>query len=59
MTDIANASEIAAGEKRSFRDIGFAGAIVAILAILFLPVPPFLLDFGFALSNCARTLTAT
>lgn len=32
------------------RDIGFAIGIVAILLVLFLPVPPFLLDMGLALS---------
>jgi flagellar biosynthesis protein FlhA len=37
-------------EKRSIRDVGFAGGIVAILAILFVPIPTFLIDFGLALS---------
>jgi flagellar biosynthesis protein FlhA len=32
------------------RDIGFALGIVAILIVLFLPIPPFLLDIGLALS---------
>ncbi len=32
------------------RDIGFAVGIVTILAILFLPIPPFLIDFGLAMS---------
>lgn len=32
------------------RDIGFAIGIVAILIVLFLPIPPFLLDMGLALS---------
>lgn len=32
------------------RDVGFAIGIVAILVVLFLPVPPFLLDLGLALS---------
>src|SRR5260221_8935452 len=31
MTDIANANEIVAGERRSIRDIGFAAAIIGIL----------------------------
>jgi len=31
---------------RSIRDIGFATGILAILAILFIPIPPFLIDFG-------------
>lgn len=34
----------------SNRDIGFATGIVAILIVLFLPVPPLLLDLGLALS---------
>jgi flagellar biosynthesis protein FlhA len=32
------------------RDIGFALGIVAILSILFLPIPPFLIDIGLAFS---------
>ena len=36
--------------KDGNRDIGFAAGIVAILIVLFLPVPPFLLDLGLALS---------
>ncbi len=32
------------------RDIGFAVGILSILAILFVPIPPFLIDFGLALS---------
>jgi flagellar biosynthesis protein FlhA len=32
------------------RDIGFAIGIVAIVIVLFLPIPPFLLDIGLALS---------
>ncbi len=37
-------------EKRSLRDVGFALGIIAILAVLFVPIPPFLIDFGLALS---------
>ncbi len=40
----------ASGERRSARDIGFAGAIIAILAIFFVPVPAFLIDIGLAFS---------
>lgn len=36
--------------RSSNRDIGFAIGVVAILVVLFLPVPPFLLDLGLALS---------
>jgi len=32
------------------RDIGFAAGIVAILCILFLPIPPFIIDMGLAFS---------
>lgn len=32
------------------RDIGFAGAVVLILAMLFVPLPPVLLDLGLAIS---------
>jgi len=37
-------------EPAGNRDIGFAAGIVGILIVLFLPVPPFLLDLGLALS---------
>ena len=40
----------------SIRDIGFAGGILAILAILFIPIPPFLIDFGLALSIALSVL---
>jgi flagellar biosynthesis protein FlhA len=36
--------------RSSNRDVGFAIGIVAILVVLFLPIPPFLLDMGLALS---------
>jgi flagellar biosynthesis protein FlhA len=38
------------GNVSGNRDIGFAIGIVTILVVLFLPVPPFLLDMGLALS---------
>jgi len=50
MTDIATASDVGASERRSMRDVGFAAAIIGILAVLFLPIPPFFIDFGLALS---------
>ena len=37
-------------EKRSLRDIGFAAGMAGIVAILFVPIPTFLIDFGLALS---------
>ena len=36
--------------KSGHRDIGFAAGIAAILLVLFLPIPPFLLDLGLAFS---------
>lgn len=36
--------------RGSNRDVGFAIGIMAILVVLFLPIPPFLLDMGLALS---------
>ncbi|WP_238123885.1 MULTISPECIES: flagellar biosynthesis protein FlhA [unclassified Xanthobacter] len=41
---------------RSRRDIGFAMGIVAILAVLFLPIPPVLIDIGLALSIALSVL---
>ena len=46
----ARTIDLAPAEKRSLRDIGFASGIVGILAILFVPIPTFLIDFGLALS---------
>ncbi len=46
----ARVLEHAPAEKRSIRDIGFASGIISILAILFVPIPTFLIDFGLALS---------
>lgn len=40
----------------SRRDIGFAMGMVAILAILFLPIPPALIDIGLALSIALSVL---
>src|SRR6476469_7911083 len=42
--------EHAPAESRSLRDVGFAAGILAILAVLFVPIPPFLIDFGLAMS---------
>ena len=41
---------------RAGRDIGFAIGILAILAILFLPIPAFLIDLGLAFSIAASVL---
>lgn len=47
---------LTAGDQRSRRDIGFAVGIVAILAVLFLPIPPLLIDIGLALSIALSVL---
>ncbi|CFX54960.1 Flagellar biosynthesis protein FlhA [Candidatus Filomicrobium marinum] len=36
--------------REGFRDIGFAVAIIFMLTVLFLPLPPIMVDFGLALS---------
>jgi flagellar biosynthesis protein FlhA len=38
------------------RDLAFAGGVVCILAILFLPIPPLLIDMGLALSVAMSVL---
>ncbi|WP_019402913.1 flagellar biosynthesis protein FlhA [Chelatococcus sp. GW1] len=48
MSDVT-AGQAAAGGRRGL-DVGFAIGIIAILTILFLPVPTFLIDMGLALS---------
>ena len=42
--------------QRHGRDVGFAIGIVAILCILFLPIPPFLIDIGLAFSIALSVL---
>ncbi|VVT32129.1 Flagellar biosynthesis protein FlhA [Rhizobium sp. EC-SD404] len=42
--------------KKQGRDVGFALGIVAILAILFLPLPPILIDMGLAFSIALSVL---
>ena len=49
-------SEALVLEKRSRRDFGFAAGIVAILAVLFLPVPAVLIDIGLAFSIALSVL---
>ena len=44
------------GAQGSRRDIGFAMGMVAILAVLFLPIPPALIDIGLALSIALSVL---
>ena len=48
------AGEIATRDRG--RDMAFAAGIVAILAILFLPIPPLLIDMGLALSIALSVL---
>jgi flagellar biosynthesis protein FlhA len=54
------ADALAAGampaQKTGGRDIGFAAVIILILAIFFLPVPPFLIDVGLAFSIALSVL---
>jgi flagellar biosynthesis protein FlhA len=42
--------------RKGSRDIGFAIGIVIILAVLFLPIPPFLIDAGLAFSIAVSVL---
>ena len=49
--------ENAPAEPRSMRDVGFAIGMLAILAVLFVPIPTFLIDFGLAKSSGDRMLT--
>nr|WP_029005601.1 flagellar biosynthesis protein FlhA [Azorhizobium doebereinerae] len=53
MTDVSLTNPEA---QRSRRDIGFAMGVVAILAVLFLPIPPMLIDIGLALSIALSVL---
>src|SRR5664279_1248280 len=48
--DTSRTLDNAPAERRSLRDVGFATGILGILAILFVPIPSFLIDFGLALS---------
>jgi flagellar biosynthesis protein FlhA len=47
MTDVA---EVLHAPRRGLGDVGFAIGIAAILVVLFLPIPVFLVDMGLALS---------
>ncbi len=42
--------------RKHSRDIGFAIGIIAILSILFLPIPPFVIDIGLAVSIALSVL---
>lgn len=49
-------SIISIDSRKHGRDIGFAIGIVTILSILFLPIPPFLIDLGLAFSIAVSVL---
>jgi flagellar biosynthesis protein FlhA len=49
-------SDVAILERAKGRDIAFAGGIIAILAILFLPIPAVIIDMGLALSIALSVL---
>ncbi len=53
MTDLSLSG---AGDKNSRREIGFAIGVVGILSVLFLPIPPILIDVGLALSIALSVL---
>jgi flagellar biosynthesis protein FlhA len=55
MTDTSITSSVN-GAPESRRDIGFAFGIVVILAVLFLPIPTFLIDVGLAMSIALSVL---
>lgn len=55
MTDTSIPSSAAAAPE-SRRDVGFALGIVMILAVLFLPIPTFLIDVGLAMSIALSVL---
>jgi flagellar biosynthesis protein FlhA len=44
------------GERRTLRDVGFAFGVVAILAVLVVPLPTFLIDVGLAISIALSVL---
>jgi flagellar biosynthesis protein FlhA len=55
MTDTSITSNVN-GAPESRRDVGFAFGIVVILAVLFLPIPTFLIDVGLAMSIALSVL---
>ncbi|WP_119308964.1 flagellar biosynthesis protein FlhA [Cohaesibacter haloalkalitolerans] len=50
MSDIQVVAAVGLNPEKKGRDVGFAFGIVIILTILFLPIPPFLIDVGLSLS---------
>jgi flagellar biosynthesis protein FlhA len=53
---VAAAGAQASAERKGSRDVAFAGGIIAILAIFFLPVPAFMIDMGLAFSIALSVL---
>ena len=53
---VAAAGTPALAERKGSRDVAFAGGIIAILAIFFLPVPAFAIDMGLAFSIALSVL---
>ncbi|WP_026790444.1 flagellar biosynthesis protein FlhA [Pleomorphomonas oryzae] len=56
MSNLSLSPPAGAKSATGSRDIGFAIGIVAILAVLFLPIPPILIDTGLALSIALSVL---
>ncbi len=53
---MSRTASVGAIQRRDGRDVGFALAIVFILTVLFLPIPPALIDIGLALSIAVSVL---
>ena len=49
-------AETTGKERKSLHDVGFALGVIAILAVLFLPIPTFLIDIGLAMSVAISVL---
>ena len=56
VTDTVSAPAAGASIRRNGRDVFFALGIVVILAVLFLPIPAFLIDVGLAFSIALSVL---
>jgi flagellar biosynthesis protein FlhA len=50
MAGVAAGAPALVVERKGSKDVAFAGAIIAILAVFFLPIPAFCIDLGLALS---------
>ena len=55
-TSVLGSLGLATGRFRIGSDVGLAVGVMALLAILVVPLPPFLLDFGLAVSITASVL---